>query len=86
MGSDCPLIKGRQVLYSIFNLFIWPTAAHVSFYYGLYGILQAPSGKSPASRVKVYKISQLLLLLTWVFLSIIHSGSQNGWTKFPVFE
>ena len=32
MFSDCPLIKGRQVIYSILNILIWPTAAHYSFY------------------------------------------------------
>mmetsp|Transcript_22971 Transcript_22971/g.35457 ORF Transcript_22971/g.35457 Transcript_22971/m.35457 type:complete len:94 (+) Transcript_22971:126-407(+) len=39
MGSDCDLIRPRQVMYSIFNLIIWPSCAHFSFYYGYYGIL-----------------------------------------------
>lgn len=85
MSSDCADIRGKQITYSIFNIFIWPSAAHLSFYYGLYGILQEP-GKSAPRRMQFYKYSQTFLCFLWFIFTIISSGSQNGWAKLGVLS
>jgi hypothetical protein len=72
-------------VYSIFDIVIWPSVAHVSFYYGLYGILQEP-GKKHETRLRIYKISQVCLCICWFTFTIISSGSKDGWTKFGVFN
>ena len=56
------------------DFFIWPCAAHLSFFWGLYGILQEP-GTNPLWRIKLYKGTQGFLCIIWFIFSIISSGS-----------
>lgn len=67
------------------DLFIWPSAAHLSFYYGLYGILQEP-GKNAQTRIKIYKVSQLFICILWFCFAIMADGSYNGWVKMKRFS
>ena len=68
----------------ITDLFIWPCAAHLTFYYGLYGVLQEP-GKNAATRIKIYKLAQIFLCILWFCFTIIDDGSYNGWIKLSRF-
>ena len=84
-SSDCDLFKGTQVVYSIFDIIIWPSCAHLSFYYGLYGLLQEPN-KKHEQRLRFYKLSQTALIILWFTFTIISTGSKDGWTKFATFK
>ena len=67
------------------DILIWPTAANISFYFGLYGILREP-GKNHEKRIKFYKLSQGVLVAMWFLFTIISSGSHAGWTRFSDFS
>ena len=56
----------------------------MSFYYGLYGVLQEP-GKNADTRIKIYKLGQIFLCILWFCFTIIDDGSYNGWIKMGRF-
>ena len=84
--SPIPFLVSKELYLTkdSIDIFIWPVAAHLSFYYGLYGTLQ--EGSSATSRIKKYKITQSFLCLMWFVFAIISSGSQNGWARFSTFS
>ena len=55
-SSDCSLITAKSIGFSVLNIFIWPCIANLSFYYGLYGIMQDPNS-NPSRNLNIYKIS-----------------------------
>ena len=66
---------GIRILYSVLNILLFPPVALYSFYKGYRGLT------FDTANLKMYKITQLVLMILYLVFSIIPSGAFNGWIR-----